>query len=107
MRNRRRRPAAAPELPGELGLPRGAPGSCESSLPICGAHLQTLDVSNSQVTDLTPLASLSALKWLSVSRSEVTDLIPLAALSALQTLHGAAVAVAVAVAAGSFRAAVA
>ena len=47
--------------------------------------LQTLDVSDTQVTDLAPLAGLSALQTLIVSETQVSDLAPLAGLSALRT----------------------
>ena len=45
-----------------------------------------LDVTSTPVSDLTPLAGLSALQSLNVSETQVTDLGPLAGLSALQTL---------------------
>ena len=49
--------------------------------------LQTLDLSSTQVSDLTPLASLSALLWLYLSGAQVSDLSPLALLSALKWLY--------------------
>ncbi len=55
--------------------------------PLAGlSALQSLNVSETQVTDLAPLAGLSALQRLDVSNTQVTDLAPLAGLSALQTL---------------------
>ena len=41
---------------------------------------------STQVTDLAPLAGLTALQTLDVSGTQVTDLTPLAGLPALQTL---------------------
>jgi Leucine-rich repeat (LRR) protein len=58
--------------------------------PLCGellAVLQKLDVSNTQVSNLSPLAGLSALQELFVYNTRVTDLSPLAGLSALQKLN--------------------
>jgi hypothetical protein len=49
--------------------------------------LQTLSISDTQVTDLAPLANLSALQTLNISDTQVTDLASLANLSALQTLY--------------------
>jgi internalin A len=48
--------------------------------------LESLDVSHAQVTDLSPLASLTALQSLDVLVTHVTDLSPLASLTALQSL---------------------
>jgi hypothetical protein len=48
--------------------------------------LQALNASNTQVSDLTPLAGLSALQELNISGTRVSDLAPLADLSALRTL---------------------
>ncbi len=56
--------------------------------PLAGlSALQSLHVSSTQVTDLQPLASLSALQSLNVDSTKVTDLKPLAGLSALQSLN--------------------
>ena len=55
--------------------------------PLAGlTALQTLNVSRTQVADLAPLAGLTALQTLDVSGTQVTDLAPLAGLTALQTL---------------------
>jgi internalin A len=48
--------------------------------------LQTLDISGTNVHDLTPLATLSALQTLEVANTLVSDLTPLSTLSALRTL---------------------
>lgn len=48
--------------------------------------LLTLDVSHTNVSDLTPLAGLSALKYLAINGSLVSDLSPLAGLIALTSL---------------------
>ncbi|MDX2067494.1 MAG: COR domain-containing protein [Haliscomenobacter sp.] len=50
-------------------------------------NLNSLDVSNTQVTDLSPLANLQNLTSLSVSNTQVTDLSPLANLQNLNTLY--------------------
>jgi Leucine-rich repeat (LRR) protein len=56
--------------------------------PLAGlSALQSLYLSRTQVTDLAPLAGLSALQSLFVWHTQVTDLGPLADLSALQTLN--------------------
>jgi internalin A len=49
--------------------------------------LKLLSLAGTPVTDLTPLAGLSALQSLDLSSTPVTDLAPLAGLSALQTLN--------------------
>src|ERR1017187_8523565 len=55
--------------------------------PLAGlSALQLLAVSGTKVSDLAPLAGLSALQSLSVSGTQISDLAPLAGLSALQTL---------------------
>ena len=55
--------------------------------PLAGlTALQSLDCSNTQVTDLGPLAGLTALQSLVCSNTQVTDLGPLAGLTALQSL---------------------
>jgi Leucine Rich repeats (2 copies) len=48
--------------------------------------LETLGVENTRVSDIAPLAQLSALKLFSVSGTQVSDIAPLARLSALQHL---------------------
>ncbi|MEM7270715.1 MAG: leucine-rich repeat domain-containing protein, partial [Pseudomonadota bacterium] len=48
--------------------------------------LETLDLSNTQVADIAPLAGLSALQELYLNRTQVADIAPLAGLSALQEL---------------------
>ena len=55
--------------------------------PLAGlSALQSLDCSGTQVSDLGPLAGLSALQSLYCSETQVSDLGPLAGLSALQSL---------------------
>jgi len=55
--------------------------------PLAGlSALQSLDCSKTEVSDLGPLAALSALQSLDCSATQVSDLGPLAALSALQSL---------------------
>ena len=55
--------------------------------PLAGlSALQSLDCSHTQVSDLGPLAGLSALQSLDCSHTQVSDLGPLAGLSALQSL---------------------
>ena len=49
--------------------------------------LQALDLNETQVSDLTPLASLTALLSLSCRSTQVSDLTPLASLTVLQTLE--------------------
>jgi internalin A len=73
--------------------PRRSPNTGDSNerltdlAPLAGlSALQKLNVSNTQVTDLAPLAGLSALQKLFVQGTQVADLAPLAGLSALQTL---------------------
>jgi Leucine-rich repeat (LRR) protein len=57
-------------------------------VPLAGlSALQSLDVSNTQVSDLAPLAGLSALQALNVRYTQISDLAPLAGLSALQSLY--------------------
>jgi internalin A len=48
--------------------------------------LQSLDCSQTQVSDLSPLSGLSALQSLNCSRTQVSDLSPLSGLSVLQAL---------------------
>jgi hypothetical protein len=48
--------------------------------------LETLRLDNTQVSDLTPLAKLTALRILTLRNTEVSDLTPLAKLTALQNL---------------------
>ena len=56
--------------------------------PLAGlSALQSLDCSSTQVSDLGPLAGLSALQSLDCSGTQVSDLGPLAGLSALQSLN--------------------
>ena len=55
--------------------------------PLAGlTALQSLVCSNTQVTDLGPLVGLTALQSLDCSHTQVTDLGPLAGLTALQSL---------------------
>ncbi|MDJ0628834.1 MAG: COR domain-containing protein [Rhodobacter sp.] len=55
--------------------------------PLAGlTALQNLDCRNTQVSDLGPLAELTALQSLTISGTEVSDLGPLAGLTALQSL---------------------
>ena len=55
--------------------------------PLAGlSALQSLDVSATQVTNLKALAGLSALQSLNVSGTKISDLAPLTGLSALQSL---------------------
>ncbi len=55
--------------------------------PLAGlTALQTLDLSETGVTDVSPLAGLTALKTLHLSETGVTDLSPLAGLTALESL---------------------
>ncbi|MEM1152054.1 MAG: hypothetical protein AAGI03_16180 [Pseudomonadota bacterium] len=49
-------------------------------------HLTRLDLDNTQVAELKPLAGLTALQALYLDRSQVTELAPLAGLTALRTL---------------------
>lgn len=51
------------------------------------SSLQTLWLNNTQITDLAPLATLSSLQRLSLNNTHVTDLAPLAPLSGLQELY--------------------
>ncbi|WP_338849060.1 leucine-rich repeat domain-containing protein [Massilia sp. W12] len=53
-------------------------------------HLRALDVSVCGISDLTPLAALTALQELDCAHTQVSDLAPLAALTALQLLNCAA-----------------
>jgi hypothetical protein len=50
------------------------------------AALRSLDLRGTQVSDLTPLASLTALQLLYLSYTQVSNLTPLASLTALQSL---------------------
>ena len=50
------------------------------------AQLQFLDLGNTQITDLAPLAALTGLQSLSLSNTRITDLAPLAALTGLRRL---------------------
>ena len=55
--------------------------------PLAGlSALQKLVISDTEVADLAPLAGLSALRTLNIHRTQVDDLTPLVGLSALQTL---------------------
>ena len=56
--------------------------------PLAGlTALQKLHLAYTEVTDLTPLAGLTALQTLYLQNTKVTDLAPLAGLTALQELH--------------------
>jgi Leucine-rich repeat (LRR) protein len=67
------------EFDGEKGL--------SDLAPLAGlSALQTLVLDRTQVSDLTPLAELRALRRLSLDRTQVGDLTPLAGLRALQAL---------------------
>ncbi len=48
--------------------------------------MQSIDLNNALITDLTPLSGLGALQTLNLSSTEVIDLTPLSGLGALQTL---------------------
>ncbi|MEN9868351.1 MAG: hypothetical protein RL748_3941, partial [Pseudomonadota bacterium] len=48
--------------------------------------LQSLFFAHTQVSDLSPLATLTALQWLSCADSHVSDLAPLSTLTSLQSL---------------------
>jgi NACHT domain/Leucine Rich repeats (2 copies) len=49
-------------------------------------HVQTLDLSGTQILDLSPLSSLSQLQNLNLNGTQISDLSPLSSLSQLQTL---------------------
>lgn len=60
-----------------------------SKLPLLywPSELQWLDLSNTQVSDLSPIAKLTELKWLDLSNTQVADLSPIVGLSALLWLY--------------------
>ena len=49
-------------------------------------RLKRLDLNNTSVTDLTPLAGLTALEWVNLWNTFVSDLTPLAGLTRLEWL---------------------
>ena len=51
------------------------------------SQLRRLDLDSTAVSDLSPLASLSRLRWLDLDNTAVSDLSPLASLSQLQRLY--------------------
>ena len=50
-------------------------------------HIVELRLERSYITDLRPLAALTALRRLVLTRSRISDIAPLAALTRLQRLH--------------------
>jgi len=82
------------EVPAEVGdlewlesLDLAYNGRLTNLGPLAGlSALQTLDAWGTRVSDLAPLAKLRNLQVLSVAETEITDLAPLAGLSALQAL---------------------
>ena len=68
--------------------PVGLKNRHQRSEPAGGLYaLQSLDCSETQVSDLGPLAGLSTLQSLDCCNTQVSDLGPLAGLSALQSLN--------------------
>ena len=57
------------------------------SLRWTGQDLEHLDLRNTQVSDLSPLAGLTNLRYLYLSRTQVSDLRPLAGLTRLRYLY--------------------
>ena len=72
-------------LPAELGRVTGRDGSLAATTGLVA--LQTLDVSNTLLADVTPLTGLTTLQTLDLSQTQVADVSPLAHLAALQTLN--------------------
>jgi hypothetical protein len=50
-------------------------------------NLQDLDLHGNQISDITPLASLTSLQWLGLWGNQISDLSPLASLTNLWTLY--------------------
>ena len=56
--------------------------------PLAGlTALEALNLGGNQISDASPLASLTALSWLSLWRNQISDVSPLAGLTALETLN--------------------
>jgi len=49
-------------------------------------HLRTLNLRNTQISDLTPIAGLAALRSLQLDKTQVSDLSPITGLTALEQL---------------------
>jgi hypothetical protein len=72
----------------DIDLRKRSPLSFEVSGPISLIQtLQTLDLSDTQVSDLRPLSFLHGIQTINIARTRVTDLTPLAALPKLKHLN--------------------
>jgi len=78
--------AAAQGLAGMVSLGLGGQNLTDLSPLASLSHLQSLDLSFNQIQDLSPLAGLTQLQFLLVAGNQITDISPLAGLTGLSYL---------------------